>query len=55
MPLLKANKMNQARNFDLENKELYFKTMQILRELAMHTNVTFSEDEEGFKTFSRRI
>jgi hypothetical protein len=43
--------MNQSKNFDLENKELYFKTMQILRELAMRTNVTFPEDEEDLKHF----
>lgn len=43
--------LNQPKNFDAENEELYFKPMEILRELAMRTNVAFPENEEDLKHF----
>jgi hypothetical protein len=41
----------QTDYFDLENEELYFKPMQLLRELAMRTKVAFPENEEDLKHF----
>lgn len=37
--------------FDAENEEVYSQPMQLLRELAMRTNVAFPETEEDLRHF----
>jgi len=48
-----ADELSQETDyFDKENEELYFKPMEILRELAMRTHVLFPHNEQDLDFYN---